>query len=174
MRGANPILPGNRVAGRSEFSWGANPILVLSHSRRNVLQDSGLLCLLGVEKVQIRDGRGQHQFNLNLKTRYKERNAFVLIVLHTNRSFRSLRMTMSSNTNGTATSFCVAGGGTWPAVQALVVFLTTNIFAHAATIRVPPGSHPLAITRLVVQVILQPVVGGRLAFHTIGRWLSRM
>lgn len=75
--------------------------------------------------------------------------------------------------NSTATPFCAAAGGTWPAVQALIAFLITNIFAHAATIRLPPGANTRHILRIVFGTFLHPIYGGSLTFDALHRWLTR-
>lgn len=85
---------------------------------------------------------------------------------------------MSSNVawkrseNGTDMSFCEGGGGTWSASQALIVFLVTNILAHAATIRIPAGSNTSTTVLLIIGAILLPVTAGDSAFRSLGRWLK--
>lgn len=75
--------------------------------------------------------------------------------------------------NNTVHGFCSGGGGIWPAVQALIAFLTTNIIAHAATIYLPPGSDTSLSVFTVFQALLLPVNAGDYAFHAIGRWIRR-
>jgi hypothetical protein len=67
-------------------------------------------------------------------------------------------------------SFCASEGGAWPAFQALVAFMVTNIFAHAATIYVTNGSDPTLTFWSVFCALLAPVYAGDRAFHAIGRW----
>jgi hypothetical protein len=74
--------------------------------------------------------------------------------------------------NGTDTPFCEGGGGTWAATQSLIVFLVTNILAHAATIRIPAGSNTSTTVLLIIGAILLPVMAGDSAFHSLGRWLK--
>jgi hypothetical protein len=74
--------------------------------------------------------------------------------------------------NVTDTVFCKDGGGTWPASQALIVFLVTNILAHAATIRIPAGSNTSTTVLLIIGAILLPVIAGDSAFRSLGRWLK--
>jgi hypothetical protein len=69
--------------------------------------------------------------------------------------------------------FCPDGGGTWPAVQTLIVFLITNIIAHAATIQIAAGSDTKSRVKRVMNAILLPVSAGDSAFHSLGRWFSR-
>lgn len=71
-------------------------------------------------------------------------------------------------------SFCYAGGGTWPTVQALITFLTTNIFAHAATIYLVPGSDASLTVVTVFQALLLPVNAGDFAIHAISRYVRRL
>ena len=67
--------------------------------------------------------------------------------------------------------FCI--GGLWPAIQSLVVFLTTNIFAHAATFYLPPGTPALRTALLIISAIVSPVLLGDHAFRAIRRRRSR-
>ena len=67
--------------------------------------------------------------------------------------------------------FCT--GGLWPAIQSLVVFLTTNIFAHAATFYLPPGTPALRTAFLIISAIVSPVLLGDHAFRAIRRRRSR-
>jgi hypothetical protein len=79
----------------------------------------------------------------------------------------------TNTTAGNATTFCSAGGGTWPAVQALVTFLVTNIIGHAATIRIPPGTGTAKSARRMIAAVFNPVFAGSFAFRSLGRWLQR-
>jgi len=65
-------------------------------------------------------------------------------------------------------------GGVWPAVQSLVAFLVTNIFAHAATIYLPAGAGKVASLRTILGAILIPVLAGDYAFHILGGWITRL
>src|SRR5438552_2408512 len=76
--------------------------------------------------------------------------------------------------NDTSTSFCSAAGGTWPAVQSLVAFLVTNIFAHAATIYITNGAQPLLMVWEVFTALLLPVNAGDRAFHVLIRYGRRL
>jgi hypothetical protein len=80
-------------------------------------------------------------------------------------------MRSGSDNNTTAAGFCPDGGGAWPATQALIVFLVTNIFAHAATIRPSPGSNNASTVRRVIAAIFLPVTAGDSAFRALGRWI---
>ena len=71
-------------------------------------------------------------------------------------------------TNVTTTGFCSTKGGLWPAVQALIAFLTTNIFAHAATLYLAPGADLSLIVFSAFQAILLPVSAGDYAIHVLG------
>jgi hypothetical protein len=79
----------------------------------------------------------------------------------------------NNSTNDTNTSFCAEGGGTWPAIQSLIVFLGTNMIAHAATIRVPAGSDKTGNLRRVLAAIFNPIYAGNFAFRLFGRWRTR-
>jgi len=71
-------------------------------------------------------------------------------------------------------SFCQEGGGLWPAFQALVTFLVTNIFAHAATIHLPSGLNSTSTILAIINSIFLPVFAGDRAFHSINRWGARL
>jgi len=70
--------------------------------------------------------------------------------------------------------FCETAGGIWPALQALVTFYATNIFAHAATLHLRPGVSWKDNVRAVFRAIVEPVTAGEIAFSAIGRWLVRL
>ena len=74
----------------------------------------------------------------------------------------------------TSTSFCPGGGGPWPAIQAFVTFLVTNIFAHAATIHLPSGLDSASTILAIINSIFLPVFAGDRAFHSINRWAARL
>lgn len=80
----------------------------------------------------------------------------------------------NGTTTNTADQFCAAAGGIWPAIQALVTFYATNIFAHAATLHLLPGVSWKDNVRCVFRAILEPVTAGEVAFGSIGRWLVRL
>jgi len=71
-------------------------------------------------------------------------------------------------------SFCAAAGGVWPAFQAYVSFLVTNIFAHAATIHLPSGLSSTSTILAIITSIFLPVFAGDRAFHSINRWGARL
>ena len=75
--------------------------------------------------------------------------------------------------NATSTGLCSSRGGIWPAVQGLLGFLVTNIFAHAATIYLAPGTDLEKTIWMVYQALLLPVKAGDGAFHALGRWWLR-
>jgi len=79
-----------------------------------------------------------------------------------------------NTTNTTATGFCSTKDGLWPAVQALIAFLTTNIFAHAATLYLAPGADLSLIVFSAFQAILLPVSAGDYATHVLGRYCRRL
>jgi hypothetical protein len=70
------------------------------------------------------------------------------------------------------TDFCP--NGLWPSIQSLVAFLTTNVFAHAASIHLRAGADVRVITYTVIAAILVPTSLGDSAFHIISRWQRRM
>ena len=70
--------------------------------------------------------------------------------------------------------FCANIGGKWPATQNLIAFLTTNIFAHAATIYLSNGSDAYLTVKSVYSALLWPVNAGDRAFHVLGRYLTRV
>lgn len=76
--------------------------------------------------------------------------------------------------NGTTNSFCAAGGGVWSATQALIVFLVTNIIAHAATIYLANGSDAWLAVKSVFQALLLPVNAGDQALNAVSRWGRRL
>ena len=76
--------------------------------------------------------------------------------------------------NTPASGFCSEKGGIWPVVQALLTFLTTNIFAHAATLYLPPGADLSLTVFSVFQAILLPVSAGDYALHVLGRYGRRV
>ena len=71
------------------------------------------------------------------------------------------------------TGFCYYDGGTWPATQALIAFVVTNIIAHAATIRLPAGANRSSIMLRILAAIVQPVTAGDVAFRALWRWATR-
>lgn len=71
------------------------------------------------------------------------------------------------------TGFCYYDGGTWPATQALIAFVVTNIIAHAATIRLPAGANRPSIMLRILAAIVQPVTAGDVAFRALWRWATR-
>jgi len=73
-----------------------------------------------------------------------------------------------------ASGLCSAKGGIWPSVQALITFLTTNIFAHAATLYLAPGADLSLIVFSAFQAILLPVSAGDYALHVLGRYFRRL
>jgi hypothetical protein len=68
--------------------------------------------------------------------------------------------------------FCAGGLG--PAIQSFVVFLITNIFAHAASIRLPSGTDTKGAVLKTFSAVFIPVYLGDHAFHIFGRWGRRM
>lgn len=80
----------------------------------------------------------------------------------------------NSTTAAGAGQFCATAGGIWPAVQALVTFYATNIFAHAATLHLRPGVSWKDNVRAVFRAVVEPVTAGEIAFSAIGRWLLRL
>jgi hypothetical protein len=71
-------------------------------------------------------------------------------------------------------SFCPDGGGAWPAIQAFVTFLVTNVIAHAATIHFPSGLDSASKILAIIYSIFLPVFAGDRAFHSINRWGARL
>ena len=80
-----------------------------------------------------------------------------------------------STTNGTEgiTERCPAAGGLWPAVGAFLLFLLSNIFTHAATIKIPPGAHANSTLPVVFTALFAPIVAGDHAFVALARWAHR-
>ena len=75
-----------------------------------------------------------------------------------------------TSTNSSTGGFCPYGGGTWPAVQTIIIFLITNVLSHAATIQIAAGSDKKRSVQRVMNAVLLPVSAGDSAFHSIGRW----
>ena len=63
--------------------------------------------------------------------------------------------------------FCPSG--LWPAVQSLVAFLATNVFAHAASIHLPPGTDARVAVISIISAIITPFALGSNAFGVIDR-----
>jgi hypothetical protein len=68
---------------------------------------------------------------------------------------------------------CAYGHGIWTSVQSFVVFLATNIVAHAITIYLAPGTDLFNSVYKVYQALLLPVRAGDGASHAIWRYLQR-
>lgn len=86
----------------------------------------------------------------------------------------SLWKRADNSTTTTSDQFCEAAGGIWPAIQSLVTFYATNIFAHAATLHLRPGVSWKDNVRAVFRAVVEPVTAGEVAFSAIGRWLVRL
>jgi hypothetical protein len=72
-----------------------------------------------------------------------------------------------------ASGSCAVAGGIWPATQALLGFLVTNIFAHAVTIYLAPGTDTIHSVEMVYQALLLPVKAGDGAIHALWRYFRR-
>jgi hypothetical protein len=70
------------------------------------------------------------------------------------------------------TGFCQ--NGLWPAVQSFVVFLVTNIFAHAASINLPAGADARTITLSVLCAVIAPISLRSNAFRVMRRCRRRL
>jgi hypothetical protein len=68
---------------------------------------------------------------------------------------------------------CAYGRGIWSSVQSFVVFLATNIVAHAITIYLAPGTDLFTSVYKVYQALLLPVKAGDGASHAIWRYMQR-
>ena len=63
--------------------------------------------------------------------------------------------------------FCPSG--LWPAVQALIAFLVSNVFAHAASIHLPEGADARTALIAILSAIVTPFALGSNAFRVIDR-----
>jgi hypothetical protein len=85
-----------------------------------------------------------------------------------------LMMKRDNTTNTTTTEFCATAGGIWPAVQSLIAFFVTNIFAHAATTVLANGADTLLTMLSLAQALFLPVNAGDRAFYILSRWGARL
>ena len=70
-------------------------------------------------------------------------------------------------------SQCLIAGGVWPTIQIFILFLVTNIFAHAASIRPAPRADFYMIAANFIFTLTFPIYAGLQAFIMIQRRLQR-
>jgi len=80
---------------------------------------------------------------------------------------------MSANATSNS-SLCYEAGGLWPAIEAFIAFLVTNIIAHAASIFFPEGWDLVINVKAILSSIFVPIFAGDTAFHSLNRWITRL
>jgi len=82
---------------------------------------------------------------------------------------------MSTNaTSSDTSSLCSLSGGLWPAIEAFISFLVTNIIAHAASVFFPEGWDLFSNVKAILSSIFMPIFAGDTAFHSLNRWITRL